>query len=64
MGDELISQILKILMFKKNINATQLARKIDVPQQTLHRILAGSSPNPHLKTLGPLADFFQSLLIS
>lgn len=45
-------------MFKKSINTTQLARKIDVPQQTLHRILAGLSPNPHLKTLEPLAEFF------
>lgn len=54
----LISQILKMLMFKKNINTTQLAREINVPQQTLHRIVSGSSPNPHLKTLEPLSEFF------
>lgn len=45
-------------MFKKDIRTTQLAREIDVPQQTLQRIVAGLSPNPHRKTLEPLADFF------
>ena len=47
-----------MLMFKRDIRTTQLAREIDVPQQTLQRIVAGLSPNPHRKTLEPLADFF------
>lgn len=54
----MISQILKMLMFKKDIRTTQLAREIDVPQQTLQRIVAGLSPSPHRKTLVPLAEYF------
>lgn len=54
----MISQILKMLMFKKDIKTTQLAREIDVPQQTLQRIVAGLSPSPHRKTLEPLAEYF------
>ncbi len=54
----LISQMLKILMFKKDIRTTQLAREIDVSQQTLQRIVVGLSPNPYRKTLVPLAEFF------
>lgn len=54
----MISQILKMLMFKKDIKTTQLAREIDVPQQTLQRIVAGLSPSPHRKTLVPLAEYF------
>lgn len=45
-------------MFKKDIRTTQLAREIDVPQQTLQRIVAGLSPSPHRKTLEPLAEYF------
>lgn len=47
-----------MLMFKKDIRATQLAREINVPQQTLQRIVAGFSPSPHRKTLVPLAEYF------
>lgn len=47
-----------MLMFKKDIRTTQLAREIDVPQQTLQRIVAGLSPSPHRKTLVPLAEYF------
>ncbi|HVV67683.1 MAG TPA: S24 family peptidase [Patescibacteria group bacterium] len=58
MKNSLISKVLKILMFKKNINTTQLARDLDLPQQTLQRIVSGTSPNPHIKNLKPIADFF------
>jgi len=58
MGKSLISNVLKTLMFKKNVNTSQLARELDLPQQTLQRIVSGASPNPHGKTLKPIADFF------
>ncbi len=58
MGRSLISNILKTLMFKKNVNTSQLARDLNLPQQTLQRIVSGTSPNPHGKTLKPIADFF------
>lgn len=53
-----VTHVLKRLLFKHNIKPTQLARRINVPQQTLQRIITGQSPNPHGKTLQPIADFF------
>jgi transcriptional regulator with XRE-family HTH domain len=58
MGNSLISNILKTLMFKKNMNTSQLARDTNLPQQTLNRIVSGNSPNPHAKTLKAIANFF------
>ncbi len=57
-GGPVIDQILKILMFKQDKRVTQVAREADIPQQTLQRIVAGLSPNPHQKTLGALAEYF------
>ncbi|QLH41267.1 MAG: LexA family transcriptional regulator [Coxiellaceae bacterium] len=53
-----LSDILKRLMFIHDIKTTELARRIDVPQPTLQRIVAGTSTNPHISTLIPLAKFF------
>ncbi len=53
-----LSNVLKTLMFKKNIRTSQLARNLELPQQTLQRIVSGTSTNPHTKTLKPIADFF------
>lgn len=58
MHKSLISDVLKTLMFKKDIKTAQLARDTQLPQQTLQRIVSGSSPNPQRKTLDPLAEFF------
>ena len=53
-----ISQRLKCLMADKEIRATELARKTDLPQPTVHRIVSGISPNPHISSLKPIAKFF------
>jgi SOS-response transcriptional repressor LexA len=58
MSKSLISNILKALMFKRDVNTSKLARKLNLPQQTLQRIVSGTSTNPHSKTLKPIADFF------
>lgn len=58
MKKSIISDILKALMFKKNIRPAQLAREINVPQQTLQRIASGESPRPHITSLKPIADYF------
>lgn len=58
MENSLISNVLKFLMFKKNVNTSKLARNINLPQQTLQRIVSGTSTNPHGKTLKAIADFF------
>jgi transcriptional regulator with XRE-family HTH domain len=58
MSKSLIGKIVKTLMFKQDLNTSTLARDIDLPQQTLSRIVSGASPNPHTKTLKPIAEFF------
>ncbi|MAZ39966.1 MAG: hypothetical protein CMF49_07575 [Legionellales bacterium] len=54
-----VSQILKHLMFMEDIRVSELARRVNIPQQTLQRVVAGLSPNPHESTLKPLAAYFQ-----
>lgn len=49
---------MRLLVFQKNINISQLARKTQLPQQTLQRLMSGASTNPHEKTLTTLANFF------
>ena len=59
MTDTPISQVLKVLMFQKNVKTTQLARELDLPQQTLQRIVSGASPRPHRSSLEPIANYFE-----
>ncbi len=58
MGEPKISAVLKRLMFEKGIRAMDLARLAHVPQPTVQRIVAGTTPNPHLASLLPIAKFF------
>lgn len=53
-----INQILNELIRIKGISITELARKIDVPQPTLQRIISGKHINPHKKTLNAISNFF------
>lgn len=53
-----IANVLKILMFTKDMNTLQLARMTNIPQQTLHRIVSGASSNPRMSTLNNIAKFF------
>jgi len=53
-----LSEILKRLMFEKNIRAMDLARQTKLPQPTIQRIVAGTTTNPHYSSLAPIAKFF------
>jgi SOS-response transcriptional repressor LexA len=53
-----VSQILKKLLADKKIRVAELARRINIPQPTIHRIVAGTCEHPHLSSLQPIADFF------
>jgi len=53
-----ISQILNQLMADKKIRATELARRINLPQPTVHRIATGACEHPHFSSLEPIASFF------
>lgn len=53
-----IAQILTRLMADKKIRVTELARRVSLPQPTVHRIVAGVCEHPHMSSLKPLAEFF------
>ncbi|MBI5448494.1 MAG: helix-turn-helix domain-containing protein [Gammaproteobacteria bacterium] len=53
-----LCEILSRLMFEKKIRTAELARRVNLPQPTVHRIVTGSSPKPHRSSLLPLAEFF------
>lgn len=57
-----ISEVLRYLMFKDNLRTADLARRVNIPQQTLQRIVAGLSTNPHEATLMPIAQYFNITL--
>lgn len=53
-----LHEVLSLLMQEVNINEAELARKTDIPQPTLHRILSGATKSPRGSSLAPLANFF------
>jgi SOS-response transcriptional repressor LexA len=53
-----LSQVLLKLMKEVGVSEAKLARKTDIPQPTLHRILSGSTKSPRGSSLAPLANFF------
>lgn len=53
-----ISEILNQLMADKKIRVAELARRIHLPQPTVHRIATGACEHPHLSSLEPIATFF------
>lgn len=53
-----IKQRLKTLLFKNNLTPTELARHIDLPQQTIQRIAQGTSENPRAATIEKIASHF------
>lgn len=58
MNNTRISQILNRLLAEKKIRVAELARRIKLPQPTIHRIATGACEHPHLSSLKPIADFF------
>ena len=53
-----LHEVLAQLMEEVGINEAELARKTDIPQPTLHRILSGATKSPRGNSLAPLANFF------
>lgn len=50
------------LMRERNIHISQLAREVNVPQPTMHRLLKGKSGDIKLSTLIEIANFFSVTL--
>lgn len=53
-----VCQILRKLMLEANIKEADLARKVNLPQTTINRLLLGGTSDPRANTLKPIADFF------
>lgn len=53
-----LSAILKMLMDELNITVTELARQIKMGQPVVHRMASGETDNPKVKSLSPIAKFF------
>lgn len=56
--DDALIHNLRVLMQKIHLNEASLSRKTNIPQATLHKILAGKTEDPRASTLKTLADFF------
>ena len=54
-----VSENLRRLLFEQNLTPTDLARKIDIPQQTIQRIVKNKIKRPHDKTLKSIASYFK-----
>lgn len=53
-----ISEILQKLLLDKGLHVAELARRTNLKQPTVQRIVSGIYQRPHLKSLKPLAEFF------
>jgi len=53
-----LANILKKLLFQKDMRVTDLARELDIPQPTIHRLVAGKSTRPYKSSLEPIASYF------
>lgn len=50
--------ILKRLLFERNMRASDLAREVNLPLPTIHRLVTGKSSRPYMSSLEPIADYF------
>jgi SOS-response transcriptional repressor LexA len=53
-----LSSTLKNLLFHKDMKTMDLARALDIPQPTIHRLVTGKTTRPYRSSLEPIADFF------
>ena len=53
-----LSKILQKLLYDKRMNASELAKEVDLPIPTVHRIVTGKSTRPYKASLQPIADYF------
>ncbi len=53
-----ITKILNYLLSDEKIRPSELARRTGVPQPTIHRMVTGTCPRPHMTSIKPIADYF------
>lgn len=53
-----LSTVLKKMLFQKGMRPVDLARQLNMPQPTIHRIVEGKSTRPNKTSLEPIAKYF------
>ena len=53
-----LGENLRRLLFERNMKPIDLAREVNLPQPTIHRLVTGKSTRPYKSSLEPIADFF------
>lgn len=53
-----LSKVLKKLLFKNDMRPVDLARQLNMPPPTIHRLVTGKSTRPYKSSLEPIAEFF------
>src|SRR3989338_5061073 len=53
-----LGKILKRLLFDNNMKSVDLAREVNIPPPTIHRLITGKSTRPYKSSLQPIADYF------
>jgi SOS-response transcriptional repressor LexA len=53
-----LSKILKKLLYDHRMSASDLAREVNLPTPTVHRLVTGKTTRPYMSSLNPIADFF------
>lgn len=53
-----LGSVLKKLLFDHNMKAIDLAREVNLPPPTIHRLITGKSTRPYKSSLLPIANYF------
>lgn len=53
-----LGSVLKRLLFDRGMKPIDLAREVNIPPPTIHRLLTGKSTRPYGSSLQPIADYF------
>lgn len=53
-----LGKILSKLLYLKRMNSSELARAINLPVPTIHRLVTGKSTRPYSSSLDPIAQYF------
>lgn len=53
-----LSHVLKKLLFDREMKPIDLARELNIPQPTIHRLVTGKCTRPYRSSLEPIAKYF------
>ncbi|MCX7124087.1 MAG: helix-turn-helix transcriptional regulator [Gammaproteobacteria bacterium] len=59
MKNSLLKENLRFLLEEHQISETHLAKELQIPNTTFHRLLNNADSNPNISSLRPIAHYFQ-----